>query len=65
MDDRRDEDQLSDDWLQVDEIPRLKAYAARLDDILASISVDLLLMGIYNVVFFMGAYLSFMRYDVK
>lgn len=64
IDDRRDNDQLNDNWLQVDEIPRLKAYAARLDDTLAAISIDLLLMGIYNVVFFMAAYALFLRYDV-
>jgi ABC-type transport system involved in multi-copper enzyme maturation permease subunit len=36
-----------------------------LQDSLATIMVDLALLILFNVVFFMGAYLSFLRYDIR
>ena len=36
-----------------------------LQNSLATIMVDLALLVIFNVVFFMGAYLSFLRYDIR
>jgi ABC-type transport system involved in multi-copper enzyme maturation permease subunit len=64
LEERRNKDQLTDDWLQDEEIPRLQILEARLGDTLDAIYVDLLLMGVYNVLFFMGAYAFFLRYDV-
>ena len=63
--DKQNDDQLGDDWLQIDELPALDLSVSRLEDVINSvITVDLLLMVIYNVVFFMGAYVCFLRYDV-
>ena len=36
-----------------------------LQDSFAAIMVDLALLILFNVVFFMGAYLSFLRYDIR
>ena len=65
IDDRLDDDQLGNDWLQVDELPGLEMSPSRIEDVIDSmITVDLLLMVIFNVIFFMAAYVFFLRYDV-
>lgn len=61
---RRDNDELEEEWLQVDEIPTLRIVPARLDDAVTSATTDLLLLLVYNVLFFMGSHLVFLRYDV-
>jgi ABC-type transport system involved in multi-copper enzyme maturation permease subunit len=63
--DRLNDDKLGDDWLQVDELPGLEMSTSRIEDVIDSIiTVDLLLMVIFNVVFFMATYVFFLRYDV-
>lgn len=62
--DKQNDDQLSEDWLQIDAIPTLKIFDARLSDSIDAIFVDLLLMIVYNVLFFMISYAFFLRYDV-
>jgi ABC-type transport system involved in multi-copper enzyme maturation permease subunit len=63
IDNQRDNNELSDQWFQLDAIPKFKFPVSRLDDTLNGIFVDLLLLGIYNVIFFLGAYVFFLRYD--
>ena len=62
--DKQNDDNLADDWLQIDQIPTLKAFDARLDDTIDIITVDIGLLVLYNILFFMGSYLFFIRYDV-
>ncbi len=61
---RRQEGRLGDDWFQKDEVPAFEITRDRLNDVLDRISFDLLLLAVYNLLFFMGSYLFFLRYDV-
>jgi ABC-type transport system involved in multi-copper enzyme maturation permease subunit len=45
--------------------PRLPAEPVSLERRLAGVWIDLALLGIYGLVFFAGAYVSFLRYDVR
>ena len=63
INDQRNNNELSDQWFQPEAIPKFKFPVSRLDDTLNNIFVDLLLLGIYNVVFFLGTYVFFLRYD--
>jgi len=60
----RGNDELPDDWFKPDQVPGLRLLATRLDNTVDTVSVDLLLLGLYNLLFFMGAYVFFLRYDV-
>lgn len=53
------------DRYTVEGYPRFVYSDARLADRLERVLPDLLLLVVWNVVFFMAAYLSFLRYDVK
>ena len=46
-------------------IPRFKFYEERLSDAVSRIRVDCIVIGILTVMFFVGAYLSFLRYDAS
>ena len=56
----------NDSWDQytVEGYPRFVYTEARLADRVERVFPDLLLLVVWNVVFFMAAYLSFLRYDV-
>jgi ABC-type transport system involved in multi-copper enzyme maturation permease subunit len=45
--------------------PTLPAAPVPLEKRLAAVWVDLVLLGIYGLLFFVGAYVSFLRYDVR
>jgi len=45
--------------------PKFVYKEGMLQDRIGAIFVDILILGIWNILFFMGAYLSFLRYDVK
>ncbi len=45
--------------------PKLPAAAVPLDVRLAAVWVDLVLLALYGLLFFTGAYVSFLRYDVR
>jgi len=49
--------------VKIEELPRLELVSARLEESLAIISVDLLLLGLFNVLFFLLTYMLFLRYD--
>ncbi len=53
-----------ENWYQEEQLPTMNFAAARLDDTLNASMGDLLLMLIFNVLFFMLSYLFFLRYDV-
>ena len=53
------------DWFDENPVPQLYMTQLRLDDTVEAISTDLLLLGIYCVLFFLLSYLFFLRYDVS
>ncbi len=61
---RRNDEKLQDDWFQKDEVPAFEIMRDRLGDALDRIFFDLMLLAVYNLLFFMGSYLFFLRYDV-
>jgi ABC-type transport system involved in multi-copper enzyme maturation permease subunit len=61
---RRRSGQLADHWLQLEEVPDMRLVPARVADAVAAIYLDLLLLGVYTTLFFVGAYARFLRYDV-
>ena len=52
------------DWLQLDAIPSMNLVPPHVDDALSSAMMDILLLLVFNVLFFMLSYLFFLRYDV-
>ena len=48
----------------VETVPRFEMYEERLEESLDGAMTDILLLLIYNVVFFLASYLFFLRYDV-
>jgi ABC-type transport system involved in multi-copper enzyme maturation permease subunit len=46
-------------------IPRFKFYEERLSDAVSRVKVDFIIIGILTVIFFVGAHLSFLRYDAS
>ena len=57
-------DELRQDWFQIDAIPTLHMPAAHLDDTIDAVLTDILLLGVFNVLFFMLSYVFFLRSDV-
>ena len=55
---------LAQNWLESDPIPTLTMTAVRIDDSLETVWVDVLLMLVFTVLFFMLSYILFLRYDV-
>lgn len=53
-----------DEGFDLSDHPRFVYEAIALGDRLKGIFTDVLMLGIWNVVFFMGAYVSFLRYDM-
>ncbi|MFC1526240.1 ABC transporter permease subunit [Candidatus Latescibacterota bacterium] len=65
VNDRRGNDgELPADWYNSDEVPGWRLLAARLSDTIDAATVDVGLLVMYNVLFFMGTYMAFLRYDV-
>ena len=53
------------DWYNPEQVPRFQVFSESLADSFDAASFDLLLLVLFNVVFFMAAYASFLRYDVQ
>ena len=51
-------------WFQLENIPSLRLAGERLDDTVDLVLLDILLLLVFNVLFFMLSYLFFLRYDV-
>ena len=62
---RQRENKLSEDWFQPDEIPRLRMFTPTINDTINTVLMDILLMAIYNVLFFITGYVFFLKYDVR
>ena len=52
------------EWFRADDLPRFEMKAERLNDSFNAALFDILLLVIYNVIFFMLSYVFFLRYDV-
>lgn len=51
------------DWFSKEEVPRLRLAEESLRDRFSAASFDLLLLVVFNILFFMLCYLFFLRYD--
>ena len=52
------------DWFDADDIPRLQVFSEALPEALDAALFDILLLVVFNVLFFMLSYVFFLRYDV-
>ena len=52
------------DWFNPDELPRFRLLEESLSDSFNAASFDMLLLVVFNVLFFMLSYAFFLRYDV-
>jgi ABC-type transport system involved in multi-copper enzyme maturation permease subunit len=59
-----DEHYPDENWLQADALPSFKMNHQRLDDSIDAALMDILLLLVFNVLFFMLSYMFFLRYDV-
>jgi ABC-type transport system involved in multi-copper enzyme maturation permease subunit len=59
-----DEQHPDSGWFQLESIPSLRLLEARLDDTVEAALMDILLLLVFNVLFFMLSYMFFLRYDV-
>lgn len=65
INDKRDNNgRLPADWYNKDQVPSMRMVSPRIGDAIDTITADLVLLGVYNLLFFLGAYLFFIRYDV-
>ena len=55
---------LRDAPIDLDDLPQFTVARAGLGEVLVSAQTDLLLLLLLNMAFFMGAYMSFLRYDL-
>lgn len=62
---KRRNKELKSDWLLEEELPILQISEVSIGQDFQLILFDLLLLVVYNVLFFMGGYLFFLRYDVR
>jgi hypothetical protein len=60
----RDGPQVPDDWFDADAVPRLQMFQEGAMEALDAALFDILLLVVFNVLFFMLSYLFFLRYDV-
>ena len=59
-----DRQKLSELHINVDKIPKFDDSPSGFSTAFAEASLDILLLSLFNLVFFMGAFLAFTRYDV-
>ena len=52
------------DWFKPDELPRFRMFEETLTDSFDAALYDILLLLLYNALFFLLSYLFFLRYDV-
>jgi len=52
------------DWFQLDDLPRFRMFAETLSDSFNAALFDILLLAVFNVLFFMLAFVFFLRYDI-
>lgn len=58
------DDRRESDWLRAEDLPRFSVALEQVADSLAAALFDVLLLLVFNVLFFMLAYTFFLRYDV-
>jgi len=52
-------------WISAEQIPQFQFQSTSLNSGLQACWVDILLLVIFNILFFVGAYVGFLRYDVR
>ena len=57
--------QMTFGWVSADEIPQFQLQTVSLGQAFQASWVDILLLVLFNVLFFAGAYVGFLRYDVR
>ena len=60
----RDGPQMVAGWFDADAVPRLQVFAEEVTEALDAALFDILLLAVFNVLFFMLSYVLFLRYDV-
>lgn len=60
----RDGPQVPDGWLDADSLPQLQVFTEGAPEALDAALFDILLLTVFNVLFFMLSYVFFLRYDV-
>ena len=58
------EGKLKEGWLHPEELPKFEVRPTSLTEDFQKVLFDLLLLIVYTVIFFLGGYLFFLRYDV-
>ena len=53
-----------DDWFDPDDVPRLSVFSESLSEAFDAALFDILLLVVFNVLFFLLSYVLFLRYDV-
>jgi hypothetical protein len=64
IEDREERDEIRNAPIDPDGLPQFSMARDGLRQVLVSSQTDLLLLLTFNVVFFMGAYMGFLRYDL-
>ncbi|MBL7170398.1 MAG: ABC transporter permease subunit [Candidatus Omnitrophica bacterium] len=62
---KRRKKELKENWFHEEELPTLQITKVSIAQDFPLILFDLLLLVVYNALFFMGGYLFFLRYDVR
>lgn len=61
----RRQDKLEKGWLNPDALPHLTLFDETIQESINAVFIDILLMVVYNVLFFMAAFMMFLRYDAR
>jgi ABC-type transport system involved in multi-copper enzyme maturation permease subunit len=62
---KKDDKTIDKNWLKTEELPALIIFKPRLDDSLNNALTDIIILVMLNVICFMGAFVKFLRYDVR
>jgi chromosome segregation ATPase len=64
IEDEAQRQQIMNAKVEIEELPKFRFHERSFNECLNSALIDLVLLVIFNVLFFLGAFLRFMRYDV-
>ena len=53
-----------EDWFDPGDVPRLSVFSESLSEAFDAALFDILLLAVFNVLFFLLSYVLFLRYDV-
>jgi ABC-type transport system involved in multi-copper enzyme maturation permease subunit len=64
IEDEAQKQQIMNAKVEIEQLPKFRSHARNFNECINSSLIDLVLLVIFNVLFFLGAFLKFMRYDV-